>query len=1037
MNHLLEKLNREQLQAVTHKDGPLLIVAGAGTGKTTVITQKIAYIIEQRWANSDEILALTFTEKAAGEMEERVDKLLPMGYLDLWISTFHSFGERILKDHGLEIGLPNDFKLFNEFEQWALVKKNLDKFDLDYYRPLGNPTKFIYALIKHFSRAKDDDISPAGYLEYAEGLKENLDNMLSGSKVRSKKLEVRSLVNSEGVLDKTVAEQEIMRINEVANSYHVYQQLLLDNNALDFGDLINYCLKLFRERPAILEKYRKQFKFILLDEFQDTNWAQYELVKMLAEPKNNLSVVCDDDQAIFRFRGASMSNVLQFKKDYSKAEKIVLVKNYRNRQNVLDLSYEFIKLNNPNRLEYQFNKDGKEGMKLNKKLIAQENSEAVIKVMQGVDLQDEVRQVVEKIADLKIKNKNTSWNDFAILVRANNSAKDFCNALDIAGLPYQFMASRGLYAKSVVMNLIAYLKLLDNYHESPAVYRVLNLLIFDFSYQELVNFNYIANKKAWSLYTALRNSNGKLGGTTQIKIDKVLNLINKHTAMARDKNASEIIMAFLNDSGYLQYLISRDERESRESASLLNQFMKRIQKFEAGNDDKSVKAFLTELNMEIDSGEQGSLSPDIESGPEAIKIMTVHSAKGLEFQYVFIANMVDKRFPTTERKEPILIPDALIKEILPEGDIHLEEERRLFYVAMTRAKQNLYFSWAPDYGGARKKKPSRFLIECGIVHENTKIRKYENTCLAVGKSRRAKTTVVDFQGAKAHKQESEKVEIQIPKYFSYTQLAAFSNCPYQYRFAHILRIPRQGKAVFSFGKTMHLTLQKLFILINEKKGLGQGDLFILTPSPSPARVHPAPREGRGKRERGVVISLDEVLQLYEQNWIDDWYEDDAEKQKYKKKGKEILKGFHEKHSGNWPNAIFLEKGFNIKLKSGEDLYTIRGMIDRIDEVDGKLKIIDYKTGSPKEKLNFNEKEQLLIYQLATESLFKQEIKSLTFYYLNDNSEVEFLGADKELEKVKEKAINVIEGIKKGEFPPKPSKLCKYCDFFDICEFRNS
>jgi len=1077
----MEKLNPEQLKAVTHKYGPLLIMAGAGTGKTTVITQRIAYIIEQGWAKSDEILALTFTEKAAGEMEERVDKLLPMGYLDLWISTFHSFGERILKEHGLAIGLPADFKLLNEFEQWALVKKNLGKFDLDYYRPLGNPTKFIHALIKHFSRAKDEDISPAGYLEYAEELGENLDNMLSGGISKNTKTQKHkntnqkanecynpNITNANGEVNKEIAEQEIMRINEVANAYHVYQQLLLDNSALDFGDLINYCLKLFRERPVILEKYRQQFKYILLDEFQDTNWSQYELIKMLAAPKNNLVVVGDDDQSVYKFRGASVANILQFKKDFPASKEVVLIKNYRNTQNILDLSYEFIKLNNPNRLEYQLNRrqttdnrqqttdDSLVGeIGLNKKLVAEEKGEGVIEVIVGSDLQDEVRQVVEKIADIKIgsqrapaksgthtnENKESiSWNDFAILVRANESARDFCNALDVAGLPYQYLASRGLYAKPVIMDVVAYLKMLDNYHESPALYRILNLPVFDFSYQELVNFNYVANKKAWSLYTVLRDANGRMGKEVQVKIDKVLSLISKHTAMVKDKSASEVVMAFLTDSDYLRYLTGQEEQKAQEAASLLNQFMKRIQTFETGSDDKSVKAFLEELNMEIDSGEQGSLAPDIESGPEAIKIMTVHGAKGLEFRYVFIANMVDKRFPTIERKEQILIPDALIKEILPVGDVHLEEERRLFYVAMTRAEQGLYFSWAPDYGGVRKKKPSRFLAECGLIYENTKTpqpnkfgagqaRKHENN--ETQKHKNTKTmTAINFQAVKIQQRESEKVKIQVPNYFSYTQLAAFSNCPYQYRFAHVLKIPRRGKAVFSFGKTMHLTLQKLFMLINEKKGIGQADLFNHLDN----RRQTTDDRNANKNK---LVSINEIMELYKQSWIDDWYEDKKQKEDYRKKGKEILREFYEKYNNDWPNAIMLEKGFNIKLPNDGELYTIRGMIDRIDKADGKLKIIDYKTGTAKDKLSFNEKEQLLIYQLAVQDLFKQEIKSLAFYYLNNNSEVEFLGTDEELEKVKEKAIATIKEIKKGEFPAQPSKLCKYCDFFDICEFRQN
>ena len=1024
----MENLNKEQLRAVTHRDGPLLIVAGAGTGKTTVITQRIAYIIEQGWAKSDEILALTFTEKAAGEMEERVDRLLPMGYLDLWISTFHSFGERILKEHGLDIGLPNDFKLLNEFEQYSLVKKNLDKFDLDYYRPMGNPTKFIHALIKHFSRAKDEDINPAQYLEYAQELEQNFDSMLSGKK-KQKGRNFQFSISNFQTDDKEVATQEINRINEVANAYHVYQQLLLDSNALDFGDLINYCLKLFRERPAILGKYRQQFKYILLDEFQDTNWAQYELIKMLAAMKNNLVVVGDDDQSIYKFRGASVSNILQFKKDYPQAEQIFLINNYRNKQNILDLSYKFIKQNDPNRLEYQLQKDKKSKIKdkkLSKELIANNKGKGVIEVIEGKDSAEEIRVVIEKIAELKIKDKNATWDDFAILVRANESAKEICSFLAAAQLPHQFLSSRGLYTKPVIMDVIAYLKLLDDYHESIAAYRVLNLPIFNFTYNELVNFNYWANKKAWSLYEVLRNvSVLNLGMEVQKKADAILSLITKHTALTREKNVGEIIRVFLDDSGYFKHLVSQEEGKSQEVVSYLNQFMKRVENFEKASDDKSVKAFLTELQMEIDAGEEGTMPIDWEAGPETIKVMTVHGAKGLEFKYVFIAGLVDKRFPTIRRSEQIKIPDALVKEILPEGDVHLQEERRLFYVAATRAKDNLYFSWAKDYGGAREKKPSLFLAECGLIKENKKT--------FAGRAKE-KSPDYGFQERKktVNRGEEKKNFVFSPSYFSYTQLAAFSNCPYQYRFAHVLRIPRRGKFQFSFGKTLHLTLQKLFSLIERKRGLEQKNLF---------------GQKQGKEEKGKAkISFEEILELYEQSWIDDWYKDKAEKEKYKKKGKEILKGFYEKYKDNWPNVIFLEKGFNTKVKVGEELYTVRGVMDRIDEADGhrqggagKIKIIDYKTGSPKDKdkLNFNEKYQLLIYQLAGQELFRQEIDTLVFYYLDNNTEVKFLGGKEELNKTKEKIIETITEIKKGEFPPKPSALCKFCDFFNICEFRKS
>ncbi|MBI4812468.1 UvrD-helicase domain-containing protein [Candidatus Falkowbacteria bacterium] len=1057
---LMENLNKEQLEAVLHKEGPLLIVAGAGTGKTTVITQKIAYIIEQNWAKPDEILALTFTEKAAGEMAERVDRLLPIGYLDLWISTFHSFAERILKAHGLDIGLPSDFKLLNEFEQWILVKKNLDKFNLDYYRPAGNPAKFIGALLKHFSRLKDEDIGPSEYLEYAGDLKQNMDDMLSGAtdkkkNSKSKITNSKQIQNSKSKIpnksplpplavggikggnDAEIEAQEAQRVNELANAYHVYEQLLLDNNAMDFGGLINYCLKLFKQRPAILEKYRQQFKYILVDEFQDTNWAQYELVKMLAAPANNLTVVGDDDQSIYRFRGASMSNILQFKKDYPGAEQVALVKNYRNKQNILDLSYEFIKLNNPNRLEWQLNRrqitdNRQQKVKLNKKLEAQESGGGMIEVIRGEDLNEEVRVVVEKIADIKVRDKNSSWNDFAILVRANDAAKDFCAALDAAGLPYQFLASRGLYSRPVIMDIIAYLKLLDDYHESRAMYRVLNLPIFNFSHYELVNFNYWAGRKSWSLYEVLRNGAALMFDKDVLeKIDKVLSLIAKHTALVREKAVSEVILAFLSDSGYLKYLMSKEERKAMEAANYLNQFIKRVNAFESVSDDKSVKAFLEELNMEIDSGEEGALTPDMEAGPEAIKIMTVHGAKGLEFKYVFIANLVDKRFPTIERKEQIEIPDALVKEILPQGDIHLEEERRLFYVAMTRAREGLFFSWAPDYGGARKKKASRFLEETGLVKNKLEIR---NSKLEIGEE----ITNSKFQITNKSKFSNHKLSnFQIPSYFSYTQLAAFSNCPYQYHFAHILRIPIRGKAIFSFGKTMHATLQKLFELVKERGSVEQKNLFGYPPST------PLIKGGKGGL-RNAKISLDEILKLYEKNWIDDWYESKQQKEEYKKKGKEILKEFYEKHKENWPTVKFTEKGFNMKVVDGGEYYTIRGVIDRVNENNpsatlgtGKIKIIDYKTGQPKDKLSFEEKEQLLIYQLAAKDLFAEKVGSLAFYYLNNNSEMEFLGTEEELAKVKEKIIKTIGEIKKGEFPPRPSQLCKFCDFKDICEFRRN
>lgn len=969
----MEKLNREQFDAVTHKDGPLLIVAGAGTGKTVVITQKISWLIEQGLAETDEILALTFTEKAAGEMEERVDRLLPMGYLDLWISTFHSFCERVLREDGLEIGLPVDFKLLNGTDAWMLVKKNLDKFNLDYYKPLGNPTKFIHAMLSHFSRAKDETIGTDEYLEYVQSLKVGL-NMVESS-----------------ACDDDL-EDDVLRVKEIADAYSVYQQLLLDNNYLDFGDLINYTLFLFKKRPKILKKYQKQFKYVLVDEFQDTNWAQYELIKMLAMPSNNLTVVGDDDQAIFRFRGASMSNILQFKKDYQDSKNIVLTNNYRNKQNILDKSYEFVKLNNPNRLEAQLN-SGKN--KLNKKLKSNTGDDGVVECITAESIEDEVKKVLNKIIELKNNDTESNWNDFAILIRANSMADNFIPRLDASNIPHIFLASKGLYARPLVMDIVAYLKLLDNYHESVAVHRVLSISIFNFSQKEISDINYWSKRKTLSLYEVLKSSS-KFGFNPELikKINFILSLIEKHTDLARKKGVAEVVLKFLEDSGYLKYLTSRKEQVVRDNTSLLNQFYKRVQAFEKNNDDRSVKNFLLDLDMEIESGDTGSLSPDVEFGPEALKILTVHASKGLEFKYVFVVGLVDKRFPTIERKEPILLPDELIKEILPDGNIHLEEERRLFYVAMTRAKKGLFLSWGKDYGGMRKKKPSRFLVETSVIGD------YCNDVVG------GKNKILNISDKKIKKQGAGVVENKTPKHFSFSQITAFDKCPRQYYYSFVLKVPVIGKASFSFGKTMHSTLERITEKTMSEKNIN--------------------------KKLKDITSVSEALDIYEASWKDDWYETKRQKNEYFEKGKNIIRDFYVKHKNENIKAVYLEKNFKFKI-SGESEYSFRGAIDRIDEYDDGFKIIDYKTGKPKQKLSFNEKKQLLIYQLAGEQILDRPIKKLSFYYLDDNSEVEFLGTEKELIKVREQTAKTIDEISCNSFPLKPSTLCSYCDFSSICD----
>jgi|WetSurMetagenome_2_1015567.scaffolds.fasta_scaffold05013_3 DNA helicase II / ATP-dependent DNA helicase PcrA len=1070
------QLNKEQAEAVSYGEGPLLIVAGAGTGKTSVISERIVNLINSGKARSDEILALTFTEKAAGEMEERVDRLLPYGaFFDLSISTFHSFCQDVLSSDGLDIGLPTDYKLLDEFEQYALFKKHLDRFGLDYYRPMGNPTKFIRDLLKHFSRCKDEDITPLKYLEYADELRQNLDGMLSGVKGKKKinkdaknkpTLSARRghpsqegiFQNAKGEFDQEVAEMEVKKIEEVANAYHIYQNLLLENNALDFGDLINYCLKLFRERPNVLARYQARFKYILVDEFQDTNWAQYELVKLLAAPQNNITVVGDDDQAIYRFRGAAMANILEFKKDYPSAKQIFLIENYRNRQNILDLSYEFIKLNNPNRLEEQLKLNNpprpsatppEEGTELSKKLKANTKDIGAIEVLRGADTSDELARVVNKIAEIKAQDKEANWGDFAILARSNDAGKEICAYLDEAKFPYKLFSSRGLYGVEPIIISISYLTAVADQYDGVALYKTLTLPVFNFSAEELAALNYIVYRKAMSLYKVLNEAAALgLGSATLEKINKFLAIFRKHSADARYKPASEIFSDFLTDTDYLKYLLAQTERQAILATNQLNQFMKRIKEFETASTDKSVREFLAELEVEMEAGEQGTLPSSDEDDPAMIKIMTVHAAKGLEFKYVFVINLIDKRFPSTERGESIKIPDALLDEQIPEGEHHLEEERRLFYVAITRAKKGIYFSWSSDAGGKRERRASRFLIETKLVEDldvsNADEKKIEplaeNIPLLGGVAAPRGRGGLASRGVLKNSAE-EKFIPQAPEKFSYSQFEAYERCPYQYRFDNILHVPKRGNFQMSFGKTMHSTLQKILQIVKQAGEKKQDSLFSVE---AEKEKSPLERGGEPLASRGVLkldekkelISLDECLKIYEESWIDEWYETEANKQNYHEKGKEIVKAFYEEHKNNWPKVLFLEKDFALRMKVDNEGITIKGKIDRIDEMpDGRLKIVDYKTGKPKEKLEFNEKAQLLIYQQAVKEVFRQEVGALCYRYLNDNSEIEFLGAEKDFAKLDEKISATIRAIRSGEFPATPGQQCKFCDYSGICEFR--
>jgi DNA helicase-2/ATP-dependent DNA helicase PcrA len=477
-----------------------------------------------------------------------------------------------------------------------------------------------------------------------------------------------------------------------------------------------------------------------------------------------------------------------------------------------------------------------------------------------------------------------------------------------------------------------------------------------------------------------------------------LGLLQKHALAAKDATAAEMMVEIVKALG-LEKKLNNSTLNSAEDRELLEQLYKKIEEFEKQNEYKNLHSFLQALRLEMEAGSEGAIKHDPNLGPESAKVMTIHSAKGLEFTYVFVINMVEQRFPTREKVDAIEIPMVLVKDILPEGDFHLQEERRLFYVAITRARRNLYLSWAKDYGGARAKKPSQFLVETKLVPSD-KVSK------ATGK------VVFTKENSKNGK---AQVYQNLPVKFSFTDLSTFQNCPLQYKYQCYLKLPSAGSQHQSFGNTIHKTFEEFLKLYKNNSSETQTDLFGKKLSESP------------------LPDFKFLENLYSKNWLDDWYPSKTEKEKYRKAGLGMLKTFYENIKEKKPKTKYIEQFFKLKLGA----YDVVGKIDRADKLDGGLEIIDYKTGKvPKTKKDI---DQLYVYQWAAEEFLREKVESLKYWYLQeDKFVVEPIADNKEIKRLKDEMLAVMEKIvhttKYNLFKEEDLKLQKKghdCPFSDL------
>lgn len=954
---ILDGLNDAQKKAVVHEKGPLLIIAGAGTGKTTVITRRIAYLIEQKVAKPSEILALTFTEKAAAEMEERVDMLVPYGFTDMWISTFHAFGDRLLRDFSLDLGLPANFKVLTATEQAIFMRQNIYAFDLQYFRPIADPLGHISALLKHFSRLKDELISPEMYLEYAQKCNDDTVKQSDDERIESE------------------------RTLELANAYQRYQDLMLQAGNLDFGDQIYLTFKLLKENKKVLKEIQDRFKFILVDEFQDTNFAQNELVKILASRDQNITVVGDDDQSIYRFRGASISNILDFTSTYAKATEIVLNNNYRSTQEILDASYKLIQHNNPDRLEIQ--------NKIDKRLVS--NKRGLSPELLFCDsLSCEADTVIEKIKELKEKNgfKN---NDFALLVRANSHAEPFVQSLNMAGIPYIFSGTSGLFAQSEIKMLVAFLKSLVYTDDSLALYQLATSDLYNISHEALAEYYTQAKRTNRSLLTVLDRTEEEafLDEADDDNNLKLRDLINDIKTYSEKKNepCGEVLYEYLKEKKYLRNLVENASVENELKIHNIAKFFDRISQFNHSSDERGVHAFLNNLELILSVGDE-VISSDIDPDIDAINILTAHASKGLEWPVVFVVNCVSDRFPGRNKRDPINIPQELIKERLPEGDFHLQEERRLFYVAATRAKQYLYLTSGEDYGGKRAKKLSQFVMELLDQPEASKLKHKLSPMEKIARFEKLEVK---------HKKLPNKFTADI-LHLSRQQIDDYYSCPMKFYFAHVVKIPLLENHFLMYGTAIHAALDHYFT----------------------------------RKINGEVPTLQQLIADYSQAFYSAGFITREQEDLRHKQGILTLTRFFDEDQKNPTIPSKVEEVFEFC----ENKVKIRGRYDLISGAGETAEIKDFKTSAVKTQKDANDRikksTQMMIYALAWYEKYKV-IPKTSLFFIESSLKGETTFSLNDLEKTKQMIFEVAEGIRKADLKAKPeARNCQLCPYNDIC-----
>ncbi|MEX2210001.1 MAG: ATP-dependent DNA helicase [Patescibacteria group bacterium] len=939
-------LNEAQARAVTHGEGPLLIVAGAGTGKTNVITRRIAHLIEERGVPANEILAITFTEKAAGEM---LDRLIGMGLSALpeHIQTFHAFGDALLREYSFELGLPPTYQLLGEAEQVIFLEDHLEELGLEVLSPRGRPAAYLREIAGAINRAKAEDLAPDDYAKWTKR-----------EAARAKKLTDPD--------ERADAERRLARHQEVVAAFGAYERLKREHYLIDYGDQVQLPLRLLRDKPEIRARLRKVFRWILVDEYQDTNPTQAALVDEIAGPGGNLTAVGDDDQSIYGFQGADIGNIQRFEQAHERPARIVLTENYRSSQPILDAAYRLVR-HNPDRLETQ---DG-----FDKRLTAAAvTDEAEPQFLRFATVTDEAEAVAARFR--QHHEQGIPWQEMAVLVRQKKLGQHFARALASAGIPYRAEGSGRLYAQPEVKLCVNFLLAVADPHDSPALKHLATSPVYDVPLDTL--FAAAAQMKRYHkpLWELLDR---QAKGVPQAR--KLLDDIRTYARRARERPVDELLYDWLAEAGYAERLRAGGDEQPVEN---IGKLFARLRQYAATAEDPSVAGWARHY-ADIAALSDESVAAEFDGEYDAVRILTAHGAKGLEFEVVAVAGMVKGKFPQNRRGGQLAIDSVIGREA--DSASHEREERRLCYVAITRAKRFCYLTASSDYQTARAWRASPFVTEAlGNDIATTLPDAPKDPWRALAQS----TPVTAITSPVAN---DEILRL------SYSRLRDYWECPLKYYWKHVAKFPDERAFAPEYGNLVHRVIER----INRAKLEGRKPSLKESLDWFERGIGTLPEERPGQRERAHA------------------------------KGEAAIKRFFaEEAKREAPTKV--EHPFKMALPG----CVVTGRLDRIDIHHGRPTIVDYKTSeSVRTEAEAERKikqsalaKQLQIYALAYQEEHGEPPERIVLNFVETGVSAVATPTARQLSAMREKIIETATAIRKGEFLP--ARTAHECSPFAEC-----